>query len=362
MIKIESFTQFSCQGPRDNQEDHLRPNEHDRLSPQELKRNRVFVVCDGMGGHGHGEVASREVGDTVYNYLTALHPSEYTPEHLQAAVDLAVEQLAAANTYDDEKPMGTTLIVAVVNANTLLVGHVGDSRAYVFDENGFRRFRTRDHSRVQEAVEAEILTEEEAFNSPYRNIITRSISAGGKAVEVEVDTLRIHHGDQLLICTDGVCDTLRDADLEKLMMAPDDDECLDGIREVCNEASSDNHTAMLLRFSQDEPEEETEDDQPDDESNARSCAPDGESSDRSCALDGESNDRSCAQCGHHLLPEARFCPNCGRAVDNGPHEAFQPTPQPRKKTAHDASFIDKFRAMFGKNRHEISGGEEDVQL
>lgn len=83
-----------------------------------------------------------------------------------------------ADTYHDERRMGTTLVVVALNRYNVLVGHVGDSRCYLLDNCCNIKFRTRDHSMVAEAVENQILTEEEAYNSPKKNILTRSVQAG----------------------------------------------------------------------------------------------------------------------------------------------------------------------------------------
>lgn len=131
-----------------------------------------------MGGHGHGEIASEIVGTSVFRYLKELQIDEYTPDVLQEALDFAVEQLNNADTYHDERRMGTTLVVVALNRYNVLVGHVGDSRCYLLDNCCNIKFRTRDHSMVAEAVENQILTEEEAYNSPKKNILTRSVQAG----------------------------------------------------------------------------------------------------------------------------------------------------------------------------------------
>ncbi len=285
MIHLKTISNFSCIGPRPNQEDFLYPIGMG-------KDERVFVVCDGMGGHGHGEVASKTVGTSVYEYLKALDSIEYEPENLQDALDFAVQRLAAINIVDDEKTMGTTLVVVVVNRMNLLIGHVGDSRAYIFDENGIKRFRTKDHSKVQEAVDAEILTEEEAASSPYKNRLTRCILADSKKVTIEVDDLTINDGETLLICTDGVNDALSDSKIESILIDREIKNAAEIIKAECATASHDNHSAILIRFSQDE----TTTEQTPFYSNKTD------------------NKISCPYCGESINASSMFCSVCGNKL------------------------------------------------
>ena len=240
---------FCEQGVRGNNEDFVIPGE---------TGGRIYVLCDGMGGHGHGEVASEVVGTSVARFLEEnLRSGECAPELLQEALDFAVERLNEADEYQDERRMGTTVVAVVVNEDGVLVGHVGDSRCYLLDESGSKKFRTKDHSLVAEAVENEILTEEEAFNSPKKNVLTRSVQAGKEGrIEMTVDVLGsedLKDGDMLLLCSDGVNDALRDTEIEAVMSEGTPEERLNRLREECANKSRDNYSAILLRV-----EKETE--------------------------------------------------------------------------------------------------------
>ena len=217
-------------------------------------QDRIFVLCDGMGGHGHGEIASEIVGTSVFDYLKKLQIDEYTPDVLQGALDFAVKQLNNADTYHDERRMGTTLVVVALNRYNVLVGHVGDSRCYWLDNRCNIKFRTRDHSMVAEAVENQILTEEEAFNSPKKNILTRSVQAGkDEKIEMTIDTLvDVAGGDYLLLCTDGVNDALRDNEIELVLNEGIFEERTSRLKKRCDEKSHDNYSAIFLQLRQDE--------------------------------------------------------------------------------------------------------------
>ena len=240
MITISDINGFSKKGIRENNEDYIIYSTDFILPTQ----TRVIVLCDGMGGHGHGEVASKIVAESVFETL-AHSSKEFSADDLQYALDNALITLNNVDTYNDSKKMGTTLVVAVINNNNVLVGHVGDSRCYLFDENCIKKFRTKDHSKVAEAVEAEILTEEEAFTSQYKNILTRSVMAGKIDVKIDIDRLDVNNKDRLLLCTDGIVDALRDDELAAILVNRNVDEALSMIDSVCGEKSHDNYSVII---------------------------------------------------------------------------------------------------------------------
>lgn len=241
MIRVEEVASGHGKGPRSNQEDYV-------IAPGGISP-RVFVLCDGMGGHGHGEVASKTVAEEVFRCLKAHGEGDYTPQDLQDAVDLSLRQLKGADIYKDEKAMGTTLVVAVVNKENVLIGHIGDSRCYQFASDGNIIFRSRDHSMVQVAVDAEIMTEEEAWNSPRKNLITRCITSSASDVKIDVDTLEIGDEDTLLICSDGVSDTLRDAQISEIVCERDPIDIVERIKNECEERAQDNFSLIAILFS-----------------------------------------------------------------------------------------------------------------
>ena len=240
MITISDINGFSKKGIRENNEDYIIYSTDFILPTQ----TRVIVLCDGMGGHGHGEVASKIVAESVFETL-AHSSKDFSAGDLQYALDNALITLNNVDTYNDSKKMGTTLVVAVINNNNVLVGHVGDSRCYLFDENCIKKFRTKDHSKVAEAVEAEILTEEEAFTSQYKNILTRSVMAGKMDVKIDIDRLDVNNKDRLLLCTDGIVDALRDDELAAILVNRNVDEALSMIDSVCGEKSHDNYSVII---------------------------------------------------------------------------------------------------------------------
>lgn len=171
-ITIASPCCYAAVGKKENQEDSLFP-----LKGNATADTRVFMVCDGMGGHENGEVASACVAETM-GRLTAQQPLGTTSEMQNAfekALQETYQQLDLLDKSDSIRKMGTTLTFLALCTDGVLVAHIGDSRVYqVRPEQGVV-FQTRDHSLVNDLVAIGELTEEQAKTYPHRNIITRAI-------------------------------------------------------------------------------------------------------------------------------------------------------------------------------------------
>lgn len=167
----------------------------------------LYIVADGMGGHNAGEVASNSAIDAFMEYLS-LHTKNHSSE--EDMLDLIVGGIQYSNSAVYERAvaeealsgMGTTFLTAVINQNTVYIGHVGDSRLYLFRNHELIQI-TKDHSFVMELVKQGKMTLEEAAVHPGRNIITRAL---GTAAKVDIDTIieRFEFGDIILMCSDGL--------------------------------------------------------------------------------------------------------------------------------------------------------------
>ncbi len=135
------------------------------------------VVCDGMGGGQHGRLASEVAADCIeemlYQQVKLPGESGSIEQMLQQAVDLANSEVYACSGKGEEM-MGTTVVAAILSEKTLNILHVGDSRAYMFENDTLVQL-TRDHSMVQEMVDMGTISSEEASNHPERNVITRAL-------------------------------------------------------------------------------------------------------------------------------------------------------------------------------------------
>lgn len=160
----------------------------------------LYGVADGMGGHNAGDVASRMAVLLLGRVLEGAKPSM---ELLRAGIE-EVNLMIYEEQCKDEKlsGMGTTITVLWEDDDQILLGHVGDSRAYRIRNMQIAQV-TQDHSMVGELLRDCLITKEEALRHPYRNVITRALGAAGK---IEVDTLILdkQRGDKYLICSDGL--------------------------------------------------------------------------------------------------------------------------------------------------------------
>src|SRR5262249_12201191 len=197
-------------GRRSNNEDSLgRRCPHD---PEVLEmKGRLYVVCDGMGGRRGGEVASALALQTILErYYTLEGEAEFC---LQMAIRQASAQIAALAEADIElTDMGATVVAVVVVHNRLICAHVGDSRIYLLRSGRLTQV-TRDHLYVIEELG---LTAEQAAHHPRRHILSRALGYT-EASEPECVSAGCRSGDRLLLCSDGLTDSVPDATLQQAM-------------------------------------------------------------------------------------------------------------------------------------------------
>ena len=173
------------------------------------------VVCDGMGGVSGGQVASEICVEKVSEAIKRGYRKEMT---VSSAKNLLTTAINAANSVVfkqsqesyELKGMGTTVVAVLVLGSIGIVAHVGDSRAYLL--NNEIKPITKDHSFVQLLIDTGKITEEEAKVHPDRNVITRAVGIE-HVVDVEIDIVDINNNDKLLICTDGLNGYVSDADI-----------------------------------------------------------------------------------------------------------------------------------------------------
>lgn len=224
----------------------------------------LFVVADGMGGHAGGEVASVVAVDKIESVVqstSSLEPQDTWPvpfdpkfgvdgNRLRMGFDLANRQIAQRVSKDDTlRGMATTAVAVLLSGETAALAHVGDSRAYLHQANQLKRL-TADHSWVEEQVRAGTLTEEAAFEHPWRNIVTRALS-GAPGLDVEVTKLPLAIGDWLLLCSDGLSSVVSDIEISRTMAEArltNLQAGCDGLVEQANAVvgGSDNVTALLI--------------------------------------------------------------------------------------------------------------------
>ena len=205
------------------------------------ERLMLFAVADGMGGHRGGEVASW----TAIEALRAGVANGRAVDDAITGANSAVRERAEGD--DALTGMGTTMTAVVVpGGRQLLIGHVGDSRAYLLHEGAMRRI-TVDHSLVEELVQEGRITEEQALSHPQRAIVTRALGIDAD-VEVDLYTIEVEPGDRILLCSDGLSGMVRDRDVERILRSePDPQRAAELLVDAANAAGGeDNITAVVL--------------------------------------------------------------------------------------------------------------------
>ena len=191
----------------------LRKNNEDSVCVD--ARAGVAVLADGMGGYNAGEVAAAMATSMVCSALAQWLGEHRTPwaPALNQAMSQSVNQANRA-IFDSAQcnpaysGMGTTLVLAVPSGGRVLVGHVGDSRAYRLRGGQLQRL-TRDHSLLQEQLDAGLITPAQATQSVNRNLVTRALGVGAEVV-LDVCDHSLMHDDLLLLCSDGLTDMVDD--------------------------------------------------------------------------------------------------------------------------------------------------------
>ena len=208
-----------------------------------LVQSPLFCVCDGMGGHAAGEVASSIAVETI----SKTAPNTADPARLAAAVEAANAAVIEAAVNGLGKPgMGCTATAAYIEDNTIAIAHVGDSRAYLLHEGTLIRV-TRDHSYVEELVDAGEITADEARVHPNRSVITRALGSD-PAMYADHFQLTIEEGDRLILCSDGLSSMIPDRDIENIAtQSPTAQMCVDNLVDAALAAGgSDNVTVIAV--------------------------------------------------------------------------------------------------------------------
>ena len=198
----------------------IRAGNEDSLYADADQERGLFIVADGMGGHAAGEVASEMAVQIVARDLTDVRdltgnqPLSRMGEALKAANRAIYERTIQEA---DKQGMGTTASCIMIGQGRWIIGHIGDSRVYLLRDGTLRQL-TKDHSYVQEQVDAGFLTPEQARYHPYSNVITRCVGANA-AVEADVLHGEIQNGDLYLVASDGLTGMVDDRRLQQLLLA-----------------------------------------------------------------------------------------------------------------------------------------------
>jgi len=215
----------------------------------------VFVVADGMGGHAAGEVASAIASELIGARLCCLGAGEELDKvrslFLEVFREAGSEIIRQAREDSDRGGMGTTATVMVLRPDdNYIVGHIGDSRAYLLRDDSFARITT-DHSWVEEQVERGVISREQAFRHPQSNIITRALGTDPvPAPDLYVG--EIQAGDRFLLCSDGLSDMVDEDRIAQVLRAVDEPEAAASrlVSEANLGGGIDNVTALVVHVQE----------------------------------------------------------------------------------------------------------------
>jgi len=228
----------------------IRSGNEDNFAVDANGARGIFIVADGMGGHAAGEVASEMAVQIIQREL-----SQVVDLLSEEVTKLVANTLRKANraihdrtlTEVDKQGMGTTASVLLVSGTRYLIGQVGDSRIYLMRDGTLQQL-TKDHSYVQEQVDAGFLTPEQARYHPYSNVITRCV---GASPDVEPDTYRgeMRNGDIFLVASDGLTGMVDDRRLGQLLgsRAEPERKVQALISEANGRGGLDNITAIIVQ-------------------------------------------------------------------------------------------------------------------
>ena len=224
----------------------------------------LYAVCDGMGGHNAGEVASRMAIEALASFVekSAVEKEITWPWGIDAALSFDANRLStaiklansrvfqAADNREELTGMGTTVVAAVVSGNRMTVGSAGDSRCYLVRDGRLVQL-TRDDSWVSAALGEGILNSDDVEHHPLRNVITKAVGARDS---IEIDTLEhtLQPGDLALLCSDGLHAMVNEQELARLVVSlPESlEQATARLIDSANEAGGrDNVTVVLLRYS-----------------------------------------------------------------------------------------------------------------
>lgn len=214
----------------------------------------LAIVADGMGGHQAGDVAS-QLAVNAYRELLELNASKadlsivegkmLIRQAIVSANDIVYDMASRNEQYYN---MGTTIVAALVIDQHVIIGHIGDSRAYLFSVEGITQL-TEDHTLVNELVKSGQISPEEAVHHPRRNVLTRAVGTDPQ-IEVDIQTIELSPDNLLLLCSDGLTNMVSDDEL--LQMVYEDGSELDDkaerlIQQALHAGGDDNVTVVLLQ-------------------------------------------------------------------------------------------------------------------
>jgi serine/threonine protein phosphatase PrpC len=233
---------------------YVRTANEDRMGWTRTPYGDVYVVSDGMGGYRGGALAADLTVRTLRDHLATLSANDASFDDKVRQAFVAANQAVQRERRPDDpetRDMGATAVALITEGARILVGHVGDSRAYLWRKRGGLRQLTRDHTRVQKMLDAGLITPAQAAAHPDASVLDRAI---GHLPTVEADLsawMPLKPGDMVLLCSDGLCGYVDDGEINSILRTRGDPQVLADRLVDCAllKGGEDNVTVQLVLFS-----------------------------------------------------------------------------------------------------------------
>lgn len=224
-----------------------RPNQEDSIAQWD---NRLFVLCDGMGGHEKGEVASQTVCQSLVKWFeNNIKDDTFSDDQFLAALEQAYSELDRFDSASLRK-MGTTLTLLYIHSEGVTAAHMGDSRIYHIRPNVGVLYQSRDHSLVFDLFQSGEISYDEMQSFAQKNIVTRAITPG-KDNRMQPDIIHITDilpGDYFYMCTDGMLEQMNNNELVALLSSDSSDENKHQHLIAATANNQDNYSAWLIHI------------------------------------------------------------------------------------------------------------------
>jgi serine/threonine protein phosphatase PrpC len=209
----------------------------------------LAIVADGMGGHASGEIASRMAVEIIQEVYSKERAEQEVLDSLKSAFEVANFSILQKSLEQDQlNGMGTTATVLVIKEDQTFVGHMGDSRAYLFRDGAVNQL-TKDHSMVNRMVEQGLLSKEEAEHHPQRNVIYKALGVNRDADLELIGPLPVYLNDIFLLCSDGLTNLVTDEEMLKIVKKESPQKACEKLIQLANQrGGDDNITIQILKM------------------------------------------------------------------------------------------------------------------
>lgn len=208
----------------------------------------LLIVCDGMGGHQGGEIASRLAVDSIKNHFEILSGAFVPQDELRKClIETNKKIIEAAGGDSSLSDMGSTAVVALIIGNELYTANLGDSRIYIVSNEGIVQL-TKDHSLVQQMIDSKMITAEHAKDHPQKNVITKSLGIQNDPEPDITEPIELAGNEILILCSDGLTNYVSDEEILKTVNESSAQDAANRLVEMANaRGGGDNITVQVVK-------------------------------------------------------------------------------------------------------------------